>query len=192
MPLPDSAARRPIHTRIIDCRGFERDDGLWDIEGHLTDSKALDWHRREGKEPLRAGDPVHDMWIRLTIDLDMRIHDALAITDASPYRGCGSITPKLAALKGHVIRRGWTKPLRDQIGGAHGCTHLWELLGRVAAVAYQSTGAARAEHRPLPLDKIPYQFMSCHMYTPDSLATYERWPQLYRGPQPADGDLPVL
>ena len=39
---------------------------------------------------------------------------------------------------------------------------------------------------------MPYQFMSCHMYTPDSLATYERWPHLYRGPQPAEDDLPVL
>jgi hypothetical protein len=71
------------------------------------------------------------------------------------------------------------------IGGTKGCTHMWELLGRVAAVAYQSTGLARARHRPLPADRIPYQFMSCHMYTPDSIATQQRWPHLYTGAKPA-------
>jgi hypothetical protein len=114
----------------------------------------------------------------------MTIHDAVAVTDASPYRGCGSITPNFAALVGKTIKRGWTKDLKDAIGGAHGCTHLWELLGRIAAVAYQATGAARERHRPAPADRVPYQFMSCHMYTPESLATYERWPQLYRGAAP--------
>ena len=73
------------------------------------------------------------------------------------------------------------------IGGVNGCTHMWELLGRVAAVAYQATGEARARQRPLPPDRIPYQFMSCHMYTPDSIATYHRWPHLYRGAKPEEG-----
>ena len=185
MPLPPPAPRTPIHTRTFDCRGYERDDGLWDIEGHLRDTKAFDWRRREGMTDLPAGDPVHDMWIRLTIDLDMKIHAALAVTDSSPYRACGDITPNFSALVGRTIERGWTKGLRAAIGGSHGCTHMWELLGRVAAVAYQSTGQARARHRPVASDRIPYQFMSCHMYTPDSVATLERWPHLYRGPAPA-------
>jgi hypothetical protein len=188
MPLPVAAARKAIHTRIIDCRGYEREDGLWDIEGHLTDTKAFHWRRREGMVDLPAGEPVHDMWIRLTIDLDMKIHDAIAATDASPYRACGNITPNFALLKGHTIKRGWTKALRAEVGGVKGCTHMWELLGRAAAVAYQSTGAARAQHRPLPLDKIPHQFEGCHMYTPNSPETLHRWPHLYKGPQPVAED----
>lgn len=184
MPLPPAAPRKRIHTRTFECHGYEREDGLWDIEGHLRDTKSFHWRRREGMIDLPAGEPVHDMWIRLTIDLDMTIHRAIAVTDASPYRGCGDITPNFAALEGRTIKRGWTKALRDVIGGVQGCTHMWELLGRIAAVAYQSTGHARAQHRPLPPDRIPYQFMSCHMYTPESMATYERWPHLYRGPRP--------
>jgi hypothetical protein len=188
MPLPPAAARKAVHTRTFDCRGYEREDGLWDIEGRLTDTKAFHWRRREGMVDLPAGEPVHDMWIRLTIDLDMTIHDAVAATDASPYRGCGNITPNFAVLKGKTIRRGWTKDLRGAIGGVHGCTHMWELLGRIAAVAYQSTGAARHKHRPLKPGQIPYQFMRCHMYSPESHATLERWPHLYTGPQPAAGE----
>lgn len=188
MPLPTPAPRKHIHTRTIDCRGYERDDGLWDIEGHLTDVKAIKWQRRHGVPDLEAGQPVHDMWIRLTIDLDMKIHDVVALTDAGPYAGCGNITPNYAALKGHTIRRGWTKALRAAIGDTHGCTHMFELLGRVAAVAYQSTNIARAIHRPVKPPQIPYQFKSCHMYTPESEATRERWPHLYQGPATARGD----
>ena len=35
MPLPESALREQLHTRRIECRGYRREDGLWDIEGTL-------------------------------------------------------------------------------------------------------------------------------------------------------------
>lgn len=183
MPLPSAKARRLIHTRSIDCRGYERDDGLWDIEGHLTDTKTYTWMNRGGVRNLAAGEPAHDMWIRLTIDLDMTIREAVAVTDAGPYSPCGDVTAKFARLEGMQIRRGWTKALREVIGGPHGCTHQWELLGRVAMVAYQSTYGARRDKRPRKPGEIPYQFNSCHMYTPESPETLRRWPDLYRAPR---------
>jgi len=188
MPLPPAVDRKPIHTRIFDCRGYERADGLWDIEGHLTDTKTFDWRRREEMAPLPAGEAVHDMWIRITIDLDMKIHDAYATTDAGPYRACGNIAPNYAVLIGKTIKRGWTKELKSAIGGTNGCTHMFELLGRVATVAYQSTGAARNKHRPVLPGQVPYQFMACHMYTPTSHATATRWPHLYQGVAPTDDE----
>lgn len=191
MPLPRASARKLVHTRVIDCRGYEREDGLFDIEGRLTDTKAFHWIRRESKVGLPAGEPVHDMWIRITVDLDMKIRDAIAVTDASPYRTCGNITPNFSVLKGVTIQRGWTKDLRSKIGGSAGCTHLWELLGRVATVALQSTVTARDTQKPLGPGQVPYQFNSCHMYTADSLATLERWPHMYKGPAPGRGDLPL-
>jgi hypothetical protein len=108
-----------------------------------------------GAAGLPAGAPVHDMWIRITVDLDMKIQDATAVTDASPYRICGNITPNFSVLKGVTIQRGWTKDLRTKIGGAAGCTHLWELLGRVATVALQSTVTARDTKKPLGPGQIP-------------------------------------
>jgi len=178
MPLPAPAPRKHIHTRSIECRGYEREDGLWDIEGHLTDAKTYAQPKRDGVRQLDAGEPVHDMWIRVTIDLDMLIHDVAVVTDGSPYEGCGRITPNYTAMKGHTIRRGWQKQLRDAIGGVNGCQHLWELLGRVAAAAYQSTNMARSRLKPLKPGQIPYQLNSCHIYTPESLQTKIRWPQL--------------
>ena len=52
MPLPDPVPREPLHTRRVECRGYRRADGLWDIEGHLVDTKAypfaneLSWRDR--------------------------------------------------------------------------------------------------------------------------------------------------
>jgi Protein of unknown function (DUF2889) len=181
MPLPPAAARKTVHTRTYDCRGYEREDGLWDIEGHLVDTKSFTWKNRAGRD-LPAGEPAHDMWMRLTIDRDGNIHDAVAVTDAGPFSPCGDITPKFAALKGKRIGRGWTKALKDLIGGPHGCTHHWELLGRIATVAYQTTyGANRS--KPRKAGELPYQFNTCHMYAPDSPETLRAWPDLYTGSQ---------
>ena len=70
MPLPEPAPREHLHTRQIECRGYRRDDGLWDIEGTLVDTKTYGFfsHARGDVEP---GQPVHNMSIRLTIDDDL-------------------------------------------------------------------------------------------------------------------------
>lgn len=183
MSLPRPVNRKLSHTRTIECRGYEREDGLWDIEGHLTDVKTETWKNRTGSSDLPAGMPAHDMWIRLTIDLKFVIHEAIAVTASGPYALCGDITPKFAQLKGVRIGRGWTKGLRDLIGGANGCTHQWELLGRMASAAYQITNRARqAVHKHQP-GTIPHTFNTCHMYTPESEETLRRWPELYKGPK---------
>ena len=69
------------------------------------------------------------MWLRLTIDLDMIIHDVEAVTDQGPYPNCGDITPNFKRLIGVTI--GARLAPRDPcaLGGIHGCTHLVELLG---------------------------------------------------------------
>ena len=181
MPLPRPVGRTLQHNRVIDCRGYQRDDGLWDIEGHLTDVKAVNWFERTGSLDLPAGIPAHDMWIRLTIDLDMNIHECVAVTDSSPYRLCCDITPKFEKLKGMRITRGWTRPLEDIIGGANGCTHQWELLGRIAAAAYQCTNIERQKTRGHKMDGVPRTFNTWHMYTADTDETLRRWPELYTG-----------
>jgi hypothetical protein len=184
MPLPPASARSAIHTRIFDCRGYEREDGLWDVDGRMTDAKTYTWKNRGGIKDLAAGEYAHDMWMRLTLDLDMLIHDAIAVTDAGPHLPCGDITPKFSLLKGRRITRGWTKELREVLGGANGCTHHWELLGRLATVAYQTMHRARNERRPYQPGQRPSQFNNCHMYTAASEETLHRWPELYTGPNP--------
>jgi hypothetical protein len=182
MPLSQPSPRKPLHIRAIECRGYAREDGLWDIEGHLVDTKTYATSARDTGQPRQPGEPVHNMWLRLTIDLDMKIHDAEAATDDGPYVHCGAITPNFKALKGITIGAGWRRKTLALLGGINGCTHLVELLGPLGTTAFQATGRARDQHHAgKPVTSKPYQLNSCHIYKDDSPAVQERWPQFYTG-----------
>ena len=99
MPLPEPAPREHLHTRQIECRGYRRDDGLWDIEGTLVDTKTYGFfsHARGNVEP---GQPVHKMSIRLTINDDLVIYEAVGCMDHTPYHICGNAAFMVDELKG--------------------------------------------------------------------------------------------
>lgn len=181
MPLSPPVDREPIHRRAIECRGYRRGDGLWDIEGHIVDTKTYSFPNHDRGE-IRAGEPLHEMWIRLTIDDEMLVRDVEAVTDAGPYRVCPDITPRFAVLKGLRIAPGWTKAVRQRLGGVNGCTHLVELLGPVATVAYQTLVALRMKRLDeLPPDRRPSVIDSCHAYRSDGEVVQRRWPDFYTG-----------
>lgn len=196
MPLSPPVGRQHLHTRRVTCQGFFREDGLWDIEGRITDEKSYE-HANEWRGPLKAGDFVHDMSIRLTIDDRFFIVDVEAVTDKSPYRMCGDIAPDFRKLIGLRIGGGFHKAVRERLGGIHGCTHIVELLGPVATTAFQTVSSRKASdlargHRekasPLPpVDpakprRKPYMLDTCHTWASDSEIT-RRWvPDFYTGP----------
>ena len=60
--------RQLIHDRRVTCQGFLRDDGLWDIEGRLVDVKSYAFPNRDRGGEIPAGQPIHEMLIRLTLD----------------------------------------------------------------------------------------------------------------------------
>ena len=181
MPLSPPVEREPIHRRVVECRGYRRSDGLWDIEGHITDTKAYAFPN-QFRGQIRAGEPLHEMWIRLTIDDEMLIHGVEAVTDAGPYAVCPAITPKFAALAGLKIGPGWTRAVRERLGGVKGCTHLVELLGPVATVAYQTLVAKRMKRlEETPADKRPSVIDTCHAYASDGEVVRQRWPKFYTG-----------
>jgi hypothetical protein len=67
MPLPAPVSpRERLHSRRITYEGWQRNDGLFDIEGHLIDMKDQDTTLLSGVRP--AGEAIHDMWVRVTID----------------------------------------------------------------------------------------------------------------------------
>ena len=105
MPLSAPQAREHIHTRDITCTGYRRDDGLWDIEGHLTDTKTYAFSNDERGE-VPPGVPVHEMWIRLTVNDTLEIKDVEAATDYSPFALCRDVTPNFQRLIGLRIGAG--------------------------------------------------------------------------------------
>ena len=76
-----------MHTRRIECVGYHREDGLWDIEGHLTDTKPYRFPN-ENRGHILAGEPVHHMWLRLSMTDSFEIKEVEAVTDAAPYAIC--------------------------------------------------------------------------------------------------------
>src|SRR5688572_32742839 len=106
MGLEPTVEREPLHRRSIEIRGYRRADGLFDVEGHLVDTKPFDFKLAAGLRP--AGEPIHDMWLRITVDRELKIVDAAAAMDGVPYVGdCDRIVPDCRKLVGLAIRPGY-------------------------------------------------------------------------------------
>lgn len=140
MSLSSPAPRRHMHTRRILCEGFQRDDGMWDIEASIVDTKTY-----EVEEPFRGvrapGTHVHDMQVRLTIDDDMVVHAIEVVSNEAPYDPCFTVAPSFQGLVGAKIGAGWRRAVNEAVGGTKGCTHIKELLFPMATVAYQTLGS---------------------------------------------------
>lgn len=187
MPLPPAAARQLAHTRVVTCQGFEREDGLWDIEGQIVDTKPYSFPNRDRNGLLAAGEPLHSMRIRLTIDIDMLIHDAAQCTEYSPYNYCHEVEHFCKKLIGERIGPGWTRKVKTLMGGSAGCTHITELLGPVATTAFQTLVKARihqpkeqqaAEKDAKPAEK-PRLLNTCHALQAHSPVVKVQWPEFY-------------
>ena len=98
--------RRHMHTRTIECNGYLRDDGLWEVEARLRDTKPFSQSASRYREELQPGDPVHDIALRLAIDDSMMIHEAEATMRATPYPTCIEVEPILQRLIGERIGNG--------------------------------------------------------------------------------------
>src|SRR5699024_12675632 len=83
-PTESAVSRTPLHTRNIKSQVFERDDGLWDLEATLVDTKHYDFDRRDGSTH-HAGLTVHDMQVRVTVDENFTIVDTQVHYSAAPY-----------------------------------------------------------------------------------------------------------
>ncbi len=187
MPLPEPASRKLMHTREIVCHGYRRDDGLWDIEAHLTDTKTYGFDSRD-RTRVEAGEPIHGMWLRLTLDTEFVVQEVAAAMDYTPFRICDQIAPAHQKLVGEQIGPGWNKRVRALLGGTHGCTHMREMLGRMATVAIQSMfGEKRRSGGDIEetLGHKPFVIDGCHSWASDSPIVELEYPDWYTGPKTA-------
>ena len=132
---PPAGPRRRIHLRRISCEGFIRDDGLIEIEGLLIDTKP-DAVQLVSKQ-VPAGEPIHQMRVRLTIDHERRIVDAQAFSEHNPYPDCVEVEAGYRRLIGLRIEPGFTMQVKRLLRGTQGCTHLTELVPVMATTAFQ-------------------------------------------------------
>lgn len=179
--LEPTVARELLHTRAIEIHGYKREDGLYDIEGHLVDTKPRDIKLAAGVR--KAGEPVHGMWLRITVDRSLNIVDAAAAMDAMPYVDyCDQIVPAYKLLVGLAIRPGYQQRVKELLGGVRGCTHITELAGSLATAAFQ-TMAGQGMQDP---ESKPFQLDRCHALATTAPAVGRFYPKWYRGTEKID------
>ena len=182
MPLPAPGPREGMHFRKIDMQGYRRPDGLYEIEGRLTDTKSEPFTVDVTFRTFAPGNYLHDMSVRLVVDDDLLVHEACACTDASPYGECPQAAPGIARLKGARIESGWRAAIQQRLGGAEGCTHMRELLFTMGSAAYQTLAPLRRnKNMALDLKGHPVKIDSCLAYRSGGELTMHKLPAFYTG-----------
>jgi hypothetical protein len=167
-PAPATAVHRrsliidsyPVHDEHVTVVGRLTDVEPWDDPGHQV---------------------VHDMTLRVTVRLaDLVITAAEAGMGSFPHAECPFIAPSFGQLEGLSVRRGFTRELRQRLGGVSGCAHLGELARAMGPAVVRTSAAVRrqqaaagpaaagpaaagltaADHALLPVG-------SCHVWAPD-------------------------
>jgi hypothetical protein len=177
MPLPPPLTRKRLHARTAAYEGYVRDDGLFDVEAHLVDVKDHDYTLLSGVRP--AGEPVHDMWVRVTIDSRCTVRAIAVKSDRVPYPdGCEHVEAAYQRLVGANLVDGFRKALHDAMGGVRGCTHLTELIGYLPTAAIQMFAGLQREDDG---ERKPFQLDRCHALETTSDVVRRYYPKWYRG-----------
>ncbi|UVE19605.1 DUF2889 domain-containing protein [Pseudomonas sp. LS44] len=173
--IAGSPGRKLLHTRQVVCTGYLRDDGLFDIEGRLLDTKGIDTQFLYGT--IAAGGVLHQMRLVMTLDERMLIQHIEAHSEHAPTPVCPHISSAYAALKGLRIGPGFKKRAAELVGGLKGCTHLTEMLGPMATTAVQTMAPViqkRLRERAArdPSFEMPSHWVigTCHAYHPEGEA----------------------
>lgn len=154
--MSPAAARKPLHSRQVHYEGFEREDGLYDIEATLLDTKPMDFEV-DGEGSWQAGQPIHDMRLRLVIDAQFVVQAVEVVLEQVPHGLCQSAAEPMQRMVGCSMRQGWRQAISERLGKVQGCAHLRELLQNMATVAIQTLAPRMIAARrtdgsaPLPL-----------------------------------------
>jgi hypothetical protein len=150
---------------------------------------------------IEPGEPLHDMWLRVTIDEDMTIRGCEAVTEQGPFSICQDGARHFDRLVGLSIQPGFLREANARVGGIDGCTHLRELLQQIGTTAYQTLWPVRMRraearrHRlaeqglsreAIARDANPELLNTCYAYADTRETVKRRWPHLYRGPGETD------
>jgi hypothetical protein len=175
-PRQEDCDRELIHTRTVVCRGFRRSDGLWDIEGTLTDTKSYGFENSY-RGRIEPGVPVHEMRITLTFDDTLTVQAVKAETLNHPWSVCPTATAAYQSLIGLKVRPGWTQAVKERTAGREGCTHLTELLGPIATTAFQTVMPLKRKVDELDSGvRRPALLNSCVAYAEGSDHARKLWP----------------
>jgi len=192
MALPTAAPERLLkHRRSIEVQVHARGNGQWEVDACLRDLKTHDTLLAGG---LRAaGEPIHDMLLRLVVDENFNVLEAGSQTLAMPYPGhCdahgdlpdddGDAYTRLVGLN---LLKGFRHAVRQRLGGVAGCTHLTELTQVLPTAVVQAfAGEVLDTREDSDSGERPFQIDQCHALRSDGPAVLTYYPRWHR---PAPG-----
>ena len=177
---PASPERQPRHHRSIDVQVYARADGLWELDAQLTDTKSRDVTLANGVR--KAGEPIHDMVLRLVFDRDTTIVAAGSESRSVPYPGhCDDHGDAYAALVGMNLLRGFRRDVQQRLGGTRACTHLTELTQVLPTAVVQAFAGDVIQTDPNAPQR-PFQLDGCHALRVAGPVVHEHYPRWFRSP----------
>ena len=180
-----SSDRELIHTRQIACRAFRLKNGFMEIEATLTDEKGQEVTFRS-RPPVRAGELMHRMSLSLTIDRDDVLREVKVTTRLAPWPMCGGTDAAYRSLIGLRIGSGFSRQVRERLGGIQGCTHVTELVAQAANAYMQASWPDRVA-RQMAVDQDPRRWPDksiltfvdqCHAWRLDGKTLAQEYPEL--------------
>jgi hypothetical protein len=174
-----SAQRRPLHRRAFDVQVFARDDGLFDVEASLIDTKTHDVPL--AGQARKAGDPIHEMHLQLTVDAQLTVTAATSETRWMPYPGaCNEHGDVYSQLVGLNLLKGFRQAVTERLSGTRGCTHLTELCQVLPTAVIQAMAGSVIDTREgdPAAGTPPFQLDRCHALRRDGPTVakfYPRW-----------------
>ncbi len=184
----NSITREELHHRKLDLRFYKRSDGLYEVVAELTDSKSHPFTLQLRDQPLPPGAPIHHMIMTMVVDEYLTVKDLNAQMKATPFGVCTGAQNTLSGIIGLQIGPGWTKKVKDILGGSASCTHLMELLGPMATTAFQGMAPQRIQ----AVDRLENEHMrvgkvnSCFAYAQHREVIAQLWPDLYKPKRPTN------
>ena len=116
-----------IHTRDIQLATYPHTDSRVIVHGILKDRRYIPVFDVAGSV-IEPG-VIHHMDVKLLIKPDpLTIEHAQANMIHVPIPECSTTLDTVEKLKGLEIKSGFSKKIRDIMGGKKGCTHLCQLV----------------------------------------------------------------
>jgi len=180
MALPPAAPERQLkHRRSINVQIYARGNGLWEVDAEIVDVKTREARLAGGVR--RAGDPIHDMLLRIVVDERFDIVEAGSETRWMPYPGqCDDHGDAYTKLVGLNLLKGFREAVKERLGGTVGCTHLTELTQVLPTAVVQAFAGEVLDTREDSTSR-PFQIDRCHALRSDGAAVKIFYPRWYRG-----------
>jgi hypothetical protein len=159
-----------IHTRDIQLATYPHSDSKVIIHGILKDFRYTNVFDITGK--IKQPGIIHHMDVKLMVSSNpLMIEDAQAQMLHVPMDECQNTLDTIEQLKGIKIQSGFSKSIRNIMGGNKGCTHLCQLIIVMAQEIVQGWMTKKRKNKsPVPkyLDSMDVKKLlidSCRMWT---------------------------